>query len=68
MTDAKAEILEGLKRGERLTALNALIRYHTMALSQRIGDLRREGHPIADEWTKLDSGKRIKTYYWRAAG
>ena len=59
----KQVILSALAEGQRLTPLNALIRFHTLALSQRIGELRREGHLILDEWTKLENNKRIKTYW-----
>lgn len=61
--DAKAAILQALKDGQRLTVLNMIIRFHVTSGQQRVNELRREGHPIADEWTKLTTGKRIKTYY-----
>ena len=58
----KSAILEGLRRGEHLTPLNALIRYHTMALSQRIGELKRDGHPIQSRMVTIGE-KRVAEYY-----
>ncbi len=58
----KEAILAGLTRGERLTPLNALIRYHTMALSQRIGELKRDGHPIQSRMVTVGE-KRVAEYY-----
>jgi hypothetical protein len=39
-------LLRALKNGERLTVATALSRYGVYALSQRLGELRRNGWPI----------------------
>ncbi len=59
----KSAILAALYAGERLTVLTMLARFHTTAGQQRVNEWRRAGVPIKDEWTKLSSGKRIKTYF-----
>ncbi len=58
----KEAILAGLQRGERLTPLNALIRYHTLALSQRVGELKRDGHAIESRMVTVGE-KRVAEYY-----
>lgn len=55
-------ILEALKRGEKLTVMEALTRYGVFALSQRCGELRRMGWPIQSEMKTLQNGKRIAVY------
>ena len=63
----KEQILKLLNRGESLTVLTALRRAGCFALSQRVGELIREGHPIKSKWYKYttDFGekKQIKEYY-----
>ena len=63
----KEQILKLLNRGENLTVLTALRRVGCFALSQRVGELIREGHPIKSKWYKYttDFGekKQIKEYY-----
>ena len=63
----KEQILNILRRGESLTVLSALRRVGVYALSQRIGELIAEGHPIKSKWYKYttDFGekKQIKEYY-----
>lgn len=59
----KAAILEALRDGQRITPLNALIRFHCLSLSQRVGQLRREGHLILDTWLTVNSRKRVKEYF-----
>lgn len=56
------EILMALKRGERLTVAVALSRYGIYALSQRCGELKRQGWPIRSETISLPSGKRVAEY------
>ena len=57
-------LLDALKRGERLTVAEALTRYGIYALSQRAGELRREGYPVVATMTPLPSGKRVAVYWW----
>ena len=59
----KEAILAALRDGQRISPLNALIRFHCLSLSQRIGQLRREGHLILDSWLVLSSKKRVKEYH-----
>lgn len=49
-------------RGESLTVAEALSRYGIYALSQRAGDLRREGYPVISETEVTPTGKRIARY------
>lgn len=58
-------ILARLKRGERLTPLDAQedpdIR--CMRLGARIYDLKREGHDIQSRMVKTPSGKHVAEYW-----
>jgi len=58
----KTKILTYLKSGRRLTVLKALKLFGVYALSQRIGNLKREGHPIKVEMITLKNEKRIAEY------
>ena len=61
----KQAILEALQAGERLTPLIALQRFQTMTLSQRVTELRAEGHPIQSRMVPNCEGgrKRVAEYY-----
>ena len=59
----KADILAALKRGETLTAMDALTRFGCFRLAARICELRQEGWGIASDDLRLPSGK-IVTSYW----
>ena len=49
--------------GNSLTVLEALeAPFRCYALSQRVGELKRAGHPIKSEMVKLPSGKRVARY------
>ncbi len=63
MSSQKQAILAELQAGRRLTPLTALIRVHTLALSQRIGELRREGWPVQSRMIELEHGKRVAEYW-----
>ena len=56
------QLLAAMKRGEQLTVAEALDRYGVYALSQRCGELIRQGHPINVETIKVQSGKRVARY------
>lgn len=56
------EILQYLKRGKTLTVADALARFGCYALSQRVGELRRQGEDIVSEMIRLPSGKRVARY------
>ena len=52
-----------MTKGEPLTVLTALRYYGIYALSQRVGEAKRLGFPVLDEWVELPNGKRVKKYY-----
>jgi hypothetical protein len=54
-------ILNYLKHGNPVTPLGALNRFGCLALSQRIGDLKRRGVRIDREMVKRN-GKRFASY------
>ncbi len=57
-------LLNAFKAGEQLTVAEALTRYGIYALSQRCGELMREGYPVKSEMVKVPSGKRVARYSW----
>ena len=56
------QLLEAMMRGESLTVADALNRYGVYALSQRCGELIRQGHPVRVEMITVSSGKRVAKY------
>jgi len=56
-------LLKYLQAGHKITMAEALAKLRIGALSQRIGDLKKQGHKINDEWHKTESGARVKRYY-----
>tara|TARA_R110000868_G_scaffold150221_1_gene373217 strand:- start:569 stop:796 length:228 start_codon:yes stop_codon:yes gene_type:complete len=56
------QLLEAMKRGEQLTVAEAMARYGVYALSQRCGELIRQGHPVNVEMITVPSGKRVAKY------
>jgi hypothetical protein len=58
-------ILKYLRSGKRLTLINCYKEVGVMALSQRIGELVREGYPIIRTYTYTLGGSRIGMYYWK---
>ena len=59
----KARLRECLKSGKSITPRQALFSFGCMALSQRIGDLRREGMDIISE--RVEGGYHHHRYYLR---
>jgi len=56
-------ILAHFQAGGTLTVLEALeAPFRCYALSQRCGELRRDGHNVQGEWVDLPSKKRVKRY------
>lgn len=55
-------LLMAMQRGERLTVLTALQQYQVYALSQRVGELKRDGWPIRTQMVKTPTGKTIAEY------
>ena len=61
------DLLRAFQRGERLTVAEALTRYQVYALSQRVGELRRQGWPVESEWYATAGGAKVKRYFMRRA-
>ena len=61
MDTIKAAILKELQDGHRLTQLTCLISFKTMAGTQRINELRREGYPITSRMIEVGK-KRVAEY------
>ncbi len=60
----KAKLLAHLMKGQTITALQALDLYQCFALSQRLGDLRRDdGIPIQSRFITTPTGKKVKEYW-----
>lgn len=60
----KSNILEYLKSGHTLTALEALKIFGTMNLRNRISELRAEGHNIADRTIHDEKTGKHYSQYW----
>ena len=58
----KADILAALKRGETLTAIDALTRFGCFRLAARICELRQDGWNIASDNLTLLKGKIVAAY------
>lgn len=56
-------LLMAMKKGVRLTVAKALNEYGCFALSQRMGDLKRDGWPVMSRTIKTASGARISEYW-----
>ena len=57
------QILTALKRGVRLTPLDALTEFNCMRLASRISALKHEGHTIYTRTVKTPSGKSVSEYW-----
>lgn len=56
-------ILRDLKRGKKITPLDALDRYGSMRLGARIFDLKKRGFPIVKETVHdRQNGRRYASY------
>ncbi len=55
-------ILEALKKGERLTQLDMLMRFGAGQSGTRIFELRRQGHNIESRWIRKGK-KRFVEYF-----
>lgn len=56
------QILQHLKRGKTLTAIEALENFGCFRLAGRIYELKSDGWPIECEKIKTDNGKMIGEY------
>ena len=55
-------ILNALKRGEKITPLDALKRFGCLQLPARIFEMKRAGYKIITRMVKTRSGKHIAQY------
>ena len=62
------DILSYLQRGGRLTVLSALDMFGCYALSQRVGEIRRQGHRIESRTITTKNGKHVSEYYFLGDG
>lgn len=60
------QILDALKQGRRLTALDALKEFGCMRLGARVNELKNEGLVIEVERVKTSAGKSVASYYLAA--
>lgn len=59
-------IIEHLQAGNSLTQLEALRKFGVYALSQRIGNLKRDGgYDIVSQTIKTETGKHVAQYFMR---
>lgn len=56
-------LLTAMQRGERLTVAVALTRYGCYALSQRVGELKRQGWPIQSRRVDTAGGANVAEYW-----
>lgn len=57
------QILDALKSGRRLTALDALKEFGCMRLGARVFELKESGADIRDERVKTSTGKNVTCYF-----
>jgi hypothetical protein len=57
------KILSAMEQGHKLTCLDILRDFGCMNAKGRIFELRRDGHPITDEWITTSGGARVKRYF-----
>ena len=56
------QILYYLRDGNTLTPQECNQRFDCMTLSQRVGELKKQGHNIVSEMVTLPNGKRVAEY------
>ena len=61
-TPVRLQIQRHLAKGKGLTPLSALRRFGCLSLSQRIGELKREGWPISSKMIRRN-GASFKKYW-----
>jgi hypothetical protein len=59
----KIQILNHLMTKAPLTVLEGMILFRTIATSQRVSDLIKEGFPIKKRMIQVESGKWVAQYY-----
>lgn len=63
MSPQNKTLLAAFQRGEMHTVASALSCYGVYALSQRVGELKHDGHDIKGEMKTMFNGKRVKVYW-----
>jgi hypothetical protein len=61
MKSQNETILQHLKKGKKITPLDALEKFGCFRLAARISDLRKDGHLISTEYVTKD-GKTFASY------
>ncbi len=61
MESQNKEILNHLKKGNRITSLEALALFGCFRMAARANDLRNQGHNIKTEMVEIN-GKRVAEY------
>lgn len=59
----RAQILSHLKSGKSITPLEALTKFGSFRLSERIREIQAQGHVIEKDWHETDSGSRVRKYW-----
>jgi len=57
------QILNHMKRGRTVSALNALNLFGCLRLAARIHELKSRGHDIKRDSVQVSRGRRIAVYY-----
>jgi len=67
MESQNKRILNYLKRGHRITPMDALELFGCFRLAARVYDLRNEGHNIAKQIIELSNGVNVAEYYMESS-
>jgi hypothetical protein len=62
MKKTQPQVLRDALKRRWYTSLEAAQKLGVWALSQRCGELRRQGVKVLDKWVTTETGKRIKAY------
>lgn len=55
-------ILEYLKQGNSITALEALKSFQCMRLASRVNDIKNMGYEVISSMIEIPSGKKVASY------
>lgn len=67
MESQNKRILNYLKRGHRMTPMDALELFGCFRLAARVYDLRQEGHNISKQIIELSNGVNVAEYYLQSS-
>lgn len=62
-TSQAKRILAYLKKGNRITPIEALNMFGSFRLGARIADIKDMGYDIKSKFVETDTGKRVKCYW-----